>query len=168
MYVCPNGEPHPPHTNPVYSCIGVPPKIIREILDNEKPASHREARLTTWNYRLTVQTVDGEDEWAVREIYYDETGTPVNWSASSVAASGSSWLACADELSRMAGVVGLPAWDIDASRWCDRRRESVGAAVPLTTDLRLPRARRPAMCYNDGPPHPRTECSVDHCGLEPA
>jgi hypothetical protein len=24
-----------------------------------------------------------------------------------------------------------------------------------------------SICYNDGPPHPRVDCDVDRCGLDP-
>jgi hypothetical protein len=78
--------------------------------------------MSHWNYRLTVQTCDDVSLWEVREIYYADDGSVTSWSKDPITASGESWLECADDLSRMAGVISLPAFDLDAQAWCDRKR----------------------------------------------
>lgn len=80
-----------------------------------------------WNFRLTVQTVEGEDVWEIREIYYDTDGTVSNWSLDAVAASGSSWIEWADELAWMFRVVSYPVFDLDTEDWCDRSRKPLAA-----------------------------------------
>jgi hypothetical protein len=79
----------------------------------------------SWNYRLTVETVDDEQVWSVRELYYDDTGEVVNWTQDAVGPSGESWKECANDLSRMVHAMALPAFDVDAGAWCDRHRRPV-------------------------------------------
>jgi hypothetical protein len=76
----------------------------------------------SWNYRLTVETVDDEEVWALREIYYDDDGNVTLWSQDPVGAVGDSWMECADTLARMAAVIGYPAYDLDARCWVDHKR----------------------------------------------
>lgn len=76
-----------------------------------------------WNFRLTVQTLEGEDVWEVREVYYDTDGTVRNWSIYAIAAAGSTWVEWADEQSRMFRLVGYPVFDLDTGGWCDRFRK---------------------------------------------
>lgn len=77
----------------------------------------------TWNYRMTVETCDDEDVWALREVYYDDDGNVTSWSKDPVTPIGTSWREFADELSRMSGVIGQLAFDLDTKAWCDRRRK---------------------------------------------
>jgi hypothetical protein len=75
----------------------------------------------------------------------------------------------------------IPPADLDPIEtvaWLKEARRVVGdgGSVPergelkprdmkqLTAVLKSPAAE---ICYNDGPPHPRTECHVDRCGLNP-
>lgn len=75
-----------------------------------------------WNFRLTVRTCQDEEIWEVREIYYDDVGEVSTFSVDPIAASGSSWLECADELARMVGIIAYPAFDLDTLQWCDHKR----------------------------------------------
>lgn len=79
-------------------------------------------RLASWNYRLTVQTCEDEEVWAVREIYYDAAGDAATWSANPIAAQGSNWLECTMELVQLTGIVRFPAFDLDTRQWCDSQR----------------------------------------------
>jgi hypothetical protein len=81
--------------------------------------------LAHWNYRLTVQTVDDTEVWEVREIYYDASGNVASWTKEPVTASGETWLECSDDLSRMSGVIGLPAFDLDTKQWVNHKRKPV-------------------------------------------
>lgn len=79
-------------------------------------------KFASWNWRLTVRTCDDETLWELREICYDDQGNVTGWSKDPASAVGSSWMECADELAKMAGVVGFPALDLDTGQWCDHRR----------------------------------------------
>lgn len=78
-----------------------------------------------WNYRLTVQSVDDNEAWEVREIYYDADGEVSRWSVDAVAALGDSWTEVADDLSRMVAATGHAAFDLDAKQWVDHKRNPV-------------------------------------------
>lgn len=84
--------------------------------------------MNQWNYRLTVQTCDGANVWELRAIYYDAEGNVSAWSADPAVAFGESWQECADDLTRMASVIGDEAYDLDAKRWVDHNRHPLEAA----------------------------------------
>ena len=82
--------------------------------------------MATWNYRMTVMLLDGDEFWAVRELYYDEAGEVTAWSESPVTATGQSWRECLADLSRIVAATGLArAYDLDARRWCGMDREPI-------------------------------------------
>lgn len=89
------------------------------------------SQMSDWNYRLTVRTCDDAELWEVREIYYDDEGNVKAWSKDAVAPGGESWQECSKDISRMLYVISLPAYDLDASRWCDRERKEHDAHTPL-------------------------------------
>jgi len=73
--------------------------------------------MSKWNYRFCVETVpDGiggtEDVWTVREIYYDDKGKPDGFTAEAASAQGSTFIQCANDLSRMGEGLQGPCYDI--------------------------------------------------------
>ena len=42
----------------------------------------------TWNYRVLRQVYDGEDFYAIHEVYYDDDGNPQYCTLNSVGAAG--------------------------------------------------------------------------------
>lgn len=75
------------------------------------------ARGHHWNYRMTVQKVDGEEVWDIRELHYDAEDRVIGWTADPVGPHGSSWRELREDLLRMSKVVGKPAFDLDTRRW---------------------------------------------------
>lgn len=78
-----------------------------------------------WNYRLTVQTVEGVEVWTVRELHYDDENNVTGWTENAASPYGESWQECAEDLLTMSGVVGLPAYDLDTKTWVDDRRKPI-------------------------------------------
>lgn len=71
----------------------------------------------SWNYRLTRTTVEGEEAWGIREIYYDEAGEVMHWTEDTVAAHGETREELADDMNRMAQALAMPAFDVDTKTW---------------------------------------------------
>lgn len=80
------------------------------------------ARCHHWNYRMTVQTIYGEEVWEVRELYYNASDEVLGWTAEPVGPSGSTWRELREDMKRMADVVGKPAYDLDERTWRTPRR----------------------------------------------
>lgn len=55
---------------------------------------------TTWRYAITRERIHGEDFYTIREVYTGPDGE-LSWTEDSIAASGESWMECADDLALM-------------------------------------------------------------------
>ena len=85
-----------------------------------------------WNYRLSVETVDGEETWGIREIYYDQEGVVVNWSKDPQTPTGSTPEEWFNEIARMWSVSLLSTvWDVNAERWVDKDRKPMSTPGSL-------------------------------------
>jgi hypothetical protein len=78
-----------------------------------------------WNYRMTVQTVDGEEEWAVRELYYGADGTVQMWSQNPEHPRGETLAELRLDMDRYTDALNRPALDLDTKTW--RTPATVGA-----------------------------------------
>ena len=76
-----------------------------------------DARPAYWNHRMTVQVVDGEELWDVRELYYDADDNVVGWTAEPVGPHGETVEELRSDLARFQRVAAKPAFDIDTRTW---------------------------------------------------
>jgi hypothetical protein len=74
-------------------------------------------RTTHFNYRVTVQRIDGEEDWAVRELYYDSNGNVVLWSKDPIGMAASTYPELVAELNRFVEAMAEPVFDLDAQDW---------------------------------------------------
>jgi hypothetical protein len=70
-----------------------------------------EELMTHWDYRVTKQVLDGETQYAIREVYYNGTRI-VSWTADIIGASGETVEEVRDELERMMVATLAPVIDI--------------------------------------------------------
>jgi hypothetical protein len=70
-----------------------------------------------WNHRMTVELVDGEESWGVRELYYDAEDNVVGWTAETVAPHGDTVEELRADLARFQQVAAKPAFDIGTRTW---------------------------------------------------
>jgi hypothetical protein len=62
----------------------------------------------SWNYRMFHREVNGEDEFTIREAYYDDNGDIHLWSADPSFPSGETKIELMDDLARMLEATGQP------------------------------------------------------------
>jgi hypothetical protein len=73
-----------------------------------------ESKISHWAYRAARQTIDGEVEWSVREVYFDTEDVALGWTLDAIAPTGDTREELAETLRRM--ILGLEhdALDLDA------------------------------------------------------
>lgn len=81
--------------------------------------------MSHWNYRLTVQTVHGEEVWAIRELYYDKDGKVHMWSEHPDHPQGETLGELRDDIVRYTDALNHPALDLDTMTW--RTPATIGA-----------------------------------------
>lgn len=69
-----------------------------------------------WNYRLTVELVNDEKVYSIRELYYED-GEVISWTTETVAPLGSTKTVFLLDLDHYAAVVSHPIYDIDKRKW---------------------------------------------------
>ena len=72
----------------------------------------------SWNYRVTKQTVDlgdlgSEEEYAIREVYYDESGEIKGWTQDAMAPMAESMEELIEVLRLMVDAYASPVLDLD-------------------------------------------------------
>lgn len=87
-----------------------------------------------WNYRMTVQTVDGEEVWAVRELYYRD-GAVEMWSQDPDHPQGETQAELHDDMVRYADAVNHPAFDLDTMTWRTAATTAPDAELPDQPEL---------------------------------
>lgn len=70
-----------------------------------------EELMTHWDYRVTKQVLDGETQYAIREVYYNGTRI-VSWTADIIGASGDDVTEVVVDLGRMLNATSRPVVDI--------------------------------------------------------
>lgn len=65
----------------------------------------------SWCYRITRERIDGEDFYTIREVYTGRDGG-LSWTEDAIAASGESWMECADALSLMTRALSSDVLDL--------------------------------------------------------
>lgn len=74
-------------------------------------------RPTYWNHRMTVELVEGEELWGVRELYYDVDDNVVGWTAETVTPHGETVEELRADLARFHATAEKPAFDVDTRTW---------------------------------------------------
>jgi len=69
-------------------------------------------RMSHWNYRVTKQVVDGETEYAIREVYYGPGPGQLSWTERPAKPSGETKAELKDALEKMLEALPYPAIDI--------------------------------------------------------
>jgi hypothetical protein len=70
--------------------------------------------ISHWSYRATKKTIDGEVEWAVREVYFDNAGHAVGWTGDAIAPTGDNLDELRESLRRMLSGINHEPLDLDA------------------------------------------------------
>lgn len=55
----------------------------------------------TWRYQLTKETINGHDEYAVREVYFDDEGNLTSWTKDPITLTGDSQQEILEDLIRI-------------------------------------------------------------------
>ena len=93
------------------------------------------AKFSHWNYRVTRSALpEGGHAYEIREVYYAENGEVTAWAEEPYRPFGESWQELADDVSRAAGCIGAPAFDLDtrADIPRGRRRRCTRCGGPVT------------------------------------
>ena len=72
--------------------------------------------MSHWNYRRTVQLVDGEEQWDIRELYYYD-GAVTFWTVDPSYPHGDTDDELRADLERYSDALNHPAFDLDTRQW---------------------------------------------------
>lgn len=75
--------------------------------------------MSHWNYRMTVTLIDGEEFWAIRELYYDDAGEVVSWTQDPAYPAGETDEEFYKDMRHYWEATQHPAFDIDKRIWLD-------------------------------------------------
>jgi hypothetical protein len=62
---------------------------------------------------MTREVIDGEEQFAVREVYYDDAGKVANWTADPCSFAGDTAQETADSISLAAGCLAYGVLDLE-------------------------------------------------------